>query len=415
MRNSSHVFLNSNRWYSAVSDYCFQLMAWMRIHSGQNVVIGCQSDGPLVQKAEQIHIQVAPFSFFPPSLRGWVSSWCALTKVLSGAQAAGEKTQVVWTFEGREHTLAAVHRKVRKDLWGETRLVRVRGQAAPAKQHFFNRWLYSKATHGVVFVADVVKERSGFEMPFERSLVFPYCADFSEGLRPWELGYGKPSTESDAEVYNWMEGAPPIEFARTLFLVVGRYDPVKGHKELLDAFAKMNTAEKPVQLVFVGCSENVKAYDVFSYALEKLGGSKFFQHKRGVVVSADGLKRFYICDERFADVSLFVKKAHWGVVPSLGSEVICRVAVEFLQNGTPCVATRVGALPEVLAGSPSKVVPMGEIEAWVRALEGALAIATDVSFFPHVRTQCKRFGLDKYAWTRYSALVKWAQNLPKLP
>jgi glycosyltransferase involved in cell wall biosynthesis len=322
--------------------------------------------------------------------------------------------EVVWTFEGREHTLAVLHRVLHKKLWAGVRLVRVRGQAAFTRNSFVNRWLYAKSSDGVVFVADVVRNRTAFRVPAEQNLVFPYCADFSNGVRPWEMAHGKTPLENNGAGYEWMPGAPFVRFEDPLFVVVGRYDPVKGHKELLDAFAQMDNQNRSVQLVFIGCSENVKAKDLYSYAQAKLFGDSFFQGARGFVQSKCGFKTFYICDERFSDVPLFVKKAHWGVIPSLGSEVICRVAVEFLQNGTPCLATDVGALKEVLEGSPSKIVPLGDAKEWKRALESASGIASDAAFFFHVRNQCRRFGAEKYHWSRYHELVDWAKSLSVL-
>ena len=52
------------------------------------------------------------------------------------------------------------------------------------------------------------------------------------------------------------------------------------------------------------------------------------------------------CD-RISNVSELLSKVSLGVVSSLGSEAICRVAEEFLLCGTPVVTTNVGSLPEV--------------------------------------------------------------------
>jgi glycosyltransferase involved in cell wall biosynthesis len=386
-------------------------MVWLRLHGSTQVLLACQENGPLLEKSKKMGIDIGVLPFFPWSAKSFFRTWLGLSRILRDARERQERLECVWTFEGREHTLAVLHRVFQKKLWSGVRLVRVRGQAAPTRNSFVNRWLYSKGCDGVVFVADVVRNRTAFSIPAQQNLVFPYCADFSHGVRPWEMAHGRTPSENSSSSYEWMPEAPAVRFEDTLFVVVGRYDPVKGHKELLDAFAQMDTHNRPVQLVFIGCSENVKAKDLYVYAKNKLRGSSSFQNARGCVQSHCGWKSFYICDERFSDVPLFVKRAHWGVIPSLGSEVICRVAVEFLQNGTPCLASDVGALREVLEGSPSRIVPLGHSEEWKRALESANSIASDAAFFYHVRNQCRRFGTEKYHWSRYAELVKWVKSL----
>ncbi len=415
MNTPLHVFINSNRWYSAVSDYSLQLMAWLRLHGSCHVLLVCQEHGPLLEKAAKMGVETELFPFFSWPAKATWESWRGLSKLVRSARERREHVHVVWTFEGREHTLAVLHRIFHRELWAGARLVRVRGQAASTRNSLVNRWLYTKGCDGVVFVADVVRKRTRFPVPAERNLVFRYCADFSDGVRPWQMAFRSSLSENSAASYEWMAGAPPVRFDNTLFVVVGRYDPVKGHKGILDAFIAMDSQDHPVQLAFIGMSQNVKAEDLFAQAKKGLCGLFAFEKGRGFAQSTCGKKTFYICDERFADIALFVKNAHWGVVPSLGSEVICRVAVEFLQNGTPCIANDVGALKEVLEGSPSKIVPSESVVDWTRALESANGLASDTAFFSHVRNQSRRFGIEKYHLTRYAELVEWAKSLSPLP
>ncbi len=385
-------------------------MSWLRLHGSADVILGCHATGPLISKSQKIGIAFEEIPLFPSTPLSFFRSWRALSSLLAKAIAHDDNLENVWVFEGREHTLAALHRIFHRDLWRNVKLIRVRGQANTTRNTRINQWLYARGTDAVIFVADVVRQRSPFELPQNHSITFPYCADFSTGVRPWEKRKSESENSKPGQNYHWVHSAPDVDFNSTLLLVVGRYDPIKGHKELINAFSDMDNLGKIVQLVFIGCSENIMAAELVAHAWEKLGGEKISTPKRSFVSSRCGQKRLYICDERFSDVSLFMVRAHWGVIPSLGSEVICRVAVEFLQNGTPCIATDVGALREVLEGGPSRIVPLHNHLKWIQALESASALASDPAFFALLRPQCKRFGMERYSWERYSELMAWLKQ-----
>jgi glycosyltransferase involved in cell wall biosynthesis len=66
--------------------------------------------------------------------------------------------------------------------------------------------------------------------------------------------------------------------------------------------------------------------------------------KAGLQVGSDVV----ISSIRVKDVAGLLSSTTLGVVPSLGSEIICRVAEEFLLCGTPVAVSAAGSLPEVL-------------------------------------------------------------------
>jgi glycosyltransferase involved in cell wall biosynthesis len=120
--------------------------------------------------------------------------------------------------------------------------------------------------------------------------------------------------------------------------------------------------------------------------------------------------RLLILDERVRDVFVWMRQSSFGLIPSLDSEVICRVAVEFLQQGTPVVSSRAGALAEVLPPSCALLYEEGEARALAHALEKALVLFNQPDVLGAMRKnaleQGRRFGPD--GW---SGLVNWARNL----
>ncbi len=79
--------------------------------------------------------------------------------------------------------------------------------------------------------------------------------------------------------------------------------------------------------------------------------------------------RYTLWAERLDDSRPLVRAADIGVIHSSGSEAICRVAMEYMASSIPLVATRIGALPEVIhEGESGLLVSPGHGEAMAGAL-----------------------------------------------
>ena len=124
---------------------------------------------------------------------------------------------------------------------------------------------------------------------------------------------------------------------------------LKGLSTLLRAVAKLAT-ERDAHLVVVGSPSNATREQVALLAL----GDK--------VTFANGLP-----DEEYAQL---IASAEVAVVPSL-YEGFSLPAVEHLASGTPLVASRAGALPEVVADAAVLVKP-GDAEEFAATLRGLL-------------------------------------------
>jgi glycosyltransferase involved in cell wall biosynthesis len=133
--------------------------------------------------------------------------------------------------------------------------------------------------------------------------------------------------------------APPAwPPARPEIVVLGRLDPVKGHAVLCRMVAALlktweATLPRP-RLHIVGEPANLSVAHITAQAAAA-----------GLVVGDDVV----MTGRRVEDIGALLSGAAVGVVPSLGSEMICRVAEEFLVCGTPVVVSGVGSLEETLA------------------------------------------------------------------
>ena len=126
---------------------------------------------------------------------------------------------------------------------------------------------------------------------------------------------------------------------RPEMLVFGRFDPVKGHSAMIRRMPALlrawgEQANKPM-LHIMGDPANVSVLELEGHV--KRAGLKLGHDVR-------------ISTGRQENVAALLSRAVLGVVPSLGSEIICRVAEEFLLCGTPVAVSGAGSLPEVLMG-----------------------------------------------------------------
>jgi len=107
---------------------------------------------------------------------------------------------------------------------------------------------------------------------------------------------------------------------------------VKGHEILFKAIAHLYYEKKVknIKLLVAGIEANL----TFSDIVELL-------KKYGIVTitSIVGYRE---------DIQDVMSALDLGVIPSIGSEVICRVAFELMAVGVPVVASDVGVLPEVV-------------------------------------------------------------------
>jgi glycosyltransferase involved in cell wall biosynthesis len=123
---------------------------------------------------------------------------------------------------------------------------------------------------------------------------------------------------------------------RPEILIFGRIDPVKGHREFLPILKELITIAKskgdPIpRLRIVGLPANLSVSHLRTEA------DRFDLSEDDLIIQC----------EKIANVAGLMSESSLGLVSSIGSEVICRVAQEFLMCGTPVITTSVGSLPEV--------------------------------------------------------------------
>ncbi len=199
-------------------------------------------------------------------------------------------------------------------------IVRTRGTTRPMRNHWLNRKMHMDWTDFHITAGKIVAERLQRVIPniSEKVKTIYYPIDCPE--LPFQTG---TDFRKNFEI--------PVK-AR-LLAVVGRIRPVKGQRILLQSLSLLlpEFPDLVVLLPFRDTSENEPEMILLREDIVRMN---LKAHIRMIPEREDILELM-----EFADL---------GVVSSVESEVICRVAVEFFSVATPVVAFPTGCLPEII-------------------------------------------------------------------
>jgi glycosyltransferase involved in cell wall biosynthesis len=164
----------------------------------------------------------------------------------------------------------------------------------------------------------------------------------------------------DTEVFSpkdkaWARGELGLPLEGRLLVTVGHLKPSKGHGEVVQALAGL---PRDIRLVIVG-GEGQSGYRRELMAL----ASRLGVADRVLLAGKQPYER----------IPLYFSAADLSVLASY-REGCPNVVLESLACGTPVVATRVGAVPDLLTpGRNGAIVPVGDAEALAGALRDTLA------------------------------------------
>ncbi len=136
---------------------------------------------------------------------------------------------------------------------------------------------------------------------------------------------------------------------------VGRLVPVKGHRDLLDAFARL---VRPARLVVIGDGPEMAALRAQADALGLGARVTFLGHRDDIPALLPGL-------------DVFALPSH--------AEGLPRSLLEAQACGVPVVATRVGSVAEAVCPQTGRLVPPGDPDAMAAALTASLEASPQVS------------------------------------
>lgn len=231
-------------------------------------------------------------------------------------------------------------------------LIRTRGTTRPLRDHWLNRKLHEDWIESVIVPAQVIASqlRQVLNLPSERLQVIYYP------VNPSSID---SQGESEAQ-QSRLECLDRLGIPRhcRVIGIVGRIRPVKGQRILLKSFAALRKRFPDIVLLMLYRDTNETEAE-WQGLLQDLAESNLKQN-------------VYLYGYR-EDVLEIMRHTDIGVVSSVDSEVICRVAVEFFSVGTPVVAFPTGALPEIIQdGVTGRITKDKSAEALAEILEWML-------------------------------------------
>ena len=231
-------------------------------------------------------------------------------------------------------------------------LIRTRGTTRPLRDHWVNRKLHEDWIEAVIVPAQVIASqlRQVLNLPPERLQVIYYPANSS-------LIDSQGESEAQQSRLECLDRLGIPEHCRVVG-IVGRIRPVKGQRILLKSFVALRKHFPDIVLLILYRDTNETEAE-WQGLLQDLAESKLQQN-------------VYLYGYR-EDVLEIMRHTDIGVVSSVDSEVICRVAVEFFSVGTPVVAFPTGALPEIVQdGVTGRIAKDKSAEALAEILEWML-------------------------------------------
>ena len=231
-------------------------------------------------------------------------------------------------------------------------LIRTRGTTRPLRDHWVNRKLHEDWIEAVIVPAQVIASqlRQVLNLPPERLQVIYYPANSS-------LIDSQGESEAQQSRLECLDRLGIPEHCRVVG-IVGRIRPVKGQRILLKSFVALRKHFPDIVLLILYRDTNETEAE-WQGLLQDLAESNLQQN-------------VYLYGYR-GDVLEIMRHTDIGVVSSVDSEVICRVAVEFFSVGTPVVAFPTGALPEIVQdGVTGRIAKDKSAEALAEILEWML-------------------------------------------
>jgi len=234
-------------------------------------------------------------------------------------------------------------------LWGLLRLagfryslVRTRGDQRPPRNDAINRWL-----HAGVADAVVVTNRRMADYFLDKMRTPGHGLWLIHGgVDAKKFEYDQTGRDRVRKEFGFTPGDLVVG-------LLGRFDRVKGHKELIAAIARLrDQGHQNIRLFLIGFDTALSSNEIETQIEEY------------------GIKDITRISGKRNDVGACVSALDIGVVASLWSEAIARSALEIMATGRPLVSTKVGVMPDLV--SPAVLVEPEDIYGLAQAI-GMLA------------------------------------------
>ncbi len=299
------------RWYNATAWYAIYLSCLLA-DNGHKVVVAVQPDTSAEKKAKELGLTTVRLDLNTVNPLRLFSTFADMLRLIREF-----RPEVVNCHRGEGFFLWGLLSKLGLGF----KLVRTRGDQRLPSSDFINRWLHKSVASAVVVTNQKMARH------FLSTMKTP-----DKGV--WLIHGGV-----DTDVYQFdANGREKVRqefgFAKDDVVVgiVGRFDRVKGQKELIETVGKLRREQglANLKLFLIGFESATKLSQIQSWITENnMTEATAISHKRDDMVAC-------------------ISAMDVGVVASMWSEAIARAALEIMACGRPLISSNVNVMPDLV-------------------------------------------------------------------
>lgn len=325
------------RWFNATAWYALFLVRLLR-EQGHDCLVVTLDKTETCEKARQwgLPVRTLPLNSVNPLTQ--LRLWWRLRGLMRRF-----KPDVINCHRGESFFLFALLRRCTR-AFAPFVLVRTRGDQRLPRNTRLNRWLHRACTDAVIVTNSVLYKhfQEQFHLPRRMLHCIPGGVD-EKRFRPCT-----PAERREIRAqWGYTEDQQVIGLA-------GRFDEVKGHKELICAVSRLYHQHKlkQVRLLLLGFDTTLSTSQIQAW------------------LHRENIEHITVITGPREDIARCLCAVDLGVVASKWSEAIARVAVEMMACACPLTGTRVGVMPDLL--EEEALFPPADIGAMTSTLLRAL-------------------------------------------
>lgn len=352
--------LISVRWWNASAYYAISLTEALN-RSGIFSVAGGRQNSPPLQKAREFRLP----TFTDINLETFNPLTAIRNLVRLKRYIRQNGISLINGHRPEDGLYAAL---VRRRFSTPLPVVRTVSDVRPPKDHALNKWLHQQGMDFLIFSCKASYERyQSVWQIFENKSAVIYSAI--------DTGVFQPRPRNSTFRRRLGVGEDEV-----LIGIIARLSPVKDHHTFLKAAAKVHRQTPHARFLISGENAQLTRENLQKFAAELGIADRVVFLPRDDSISVQDL----------------IAALDIGVVASNGSEVICRVSVEYMAMGKPQVVTNINVLPEIVDdGKNGFVVPAGDPAAMADSL---LQLVQNPQLRNRMGETARRYAVEKFSY-----------------
>ena len=299
-------FVNT-RWFNATAWCAINLASVQKLH-GHKVIIATIKNSSVVEKAKQLDIETIECDFNsnnPYKLGISIKCYFDIIKKY--------KPNIVNCHRGEFFFIPSIERILSK----KPIIIRFRGDI----RGIINRILHRKGCDFIITSANFIKDYYVNYLGTNSNKIITLYGGVDTSKFKRDVNKGK---------------AERIKLGykddNYVIAIIARFDPIKGHMFLIEAIRELYYGynKRNIRLIIAGTDS----------VLNKNAIDKYVKNNKILDITTSVSFR--------SDIENIYNASDLIVIPSIGSEAICRVAMEAMACGTPVIGANTGVIPEIL-------------------------------------------------------------------